>query len=183
MIPTSCFIEALVLAEKGISGHCHLSHNVKSAAGLQNTQIVERAKWIGRSTYILKRSNNEQLNDVALDEDLGIVAGSSVAGGGSTAEEEPVVDSKFRNASVQAEDEPDPTKTIISEDTDTPPVLPYEPPKKPPEPIYRRRGDMIRDELRTKIHRLMVESKVEAMSTNALIRFNLLRDGYYHMPT
>ena len=183
MIPTACFTEALVLAEKGMSGHCHLSHNAKTAAGLQNTQVVERAKWIGRPTYILKRSNNEQLSDVALDEDLGIVAGSSVAGGGPAMNAEPAADAKFRHASVQAEDEPDPTKTIISEETDTPPIPPYEPPKKPPEPIVRRRGDMIRDELRTKIHRLMFESKVEAISNNALLRFNLLREGYYHMPS
>ena len=182
MIPSACFTEALVLAEKGLSGHCHLSHSVKSAAGLQNTHIVERAKWIGRPTYILKRSNNEQLTDVTLNEDLAIAAGSAVAGGGTMAESEPEVDAKFRNASVQAVEDADPTKIVVSEETDTPPVPPYEAPKKPPEPIVRRRGDMIRDELRTKIHRILTESKVEAISNNALLRFNLLRQGYYHMP-
>ncbi len=183
VIPTACFTEALVLAERGVPGHCHLSHNAKSAAGLQGANVLERAKWIGRPTYILKRSNAEQLADVTLDEDLGIVAGSATAGGGVASDAEPPEDAKFRHASSQVEEEPDPTKTVVSEETDTPPVPPYEAPKKPPEPIVRRRGDMIRDDLRTKIHTLLVEAKVEAISSNALLRFNLLREGYYHMPT
>jgi CheY-like chemotaxis protein len=182
MIPTACFVEALVLAEKGISGHCHISPNVKSAANLG--QVLERAKWIGRSTYILKRTNNDVIDDVILDEDLGMAAGSVAAGGGDGGAEADSggPNSKIPHAYTQTEEEIDPTKIVVSEEADTAPMIPYEPPKKPPEPIVRRRGDMIRDELRQKIHRLMLGSQVEAISGNALLRFKLLMDGNYHMP-
>jgi len=86
------------------------------------------------------------------------------------------------HAYTQTEEEIDVTKVVISEGADTPPVVPYEAPKKPPEPIVRRRGDMIRDELRQKIHRLTLASQVESLSKNALLRFNVLREGNYHIP-
>jgi hypothetical protein len=173
MIGTSCLIESLVLAEKGIAGHGHLSYLMKSASGLQASQVGERAKFNGRTTFILKRTAAETIEDVAIPDDLGLLAGASLGSGdGEEDSEDP--DKKHKNQAIQAEDEDRP-KPVICDEADVPPLPEVEPPKKPPEPIVRRRGDMIREELRSRIQRLMIESQVETISGNAGLRFQTLQ--------
>lgn len=173
-ISTGCYIESLVLAEKGIPGHGHMSYLMKSAASLQPAQVVERAKFNGRATYILKKTAAENLPDATLNEDLGMCAGSEVQG-----TQENVDTTGPRSACIQACDDDDDSKHVqMGAEADVPPIPPVEPPKKPLEPIVRRRGDMIREELRSRIQRLMVESQVEMISGNSALRFQTLRAMY-----
>lgn len=173
-ISTPCYIESLVLAEKGLPGHAHLSYLIKSASGLQPAQVAERAKFNGRVTYILKKNAAETLTDILLPEDLGQLVGSAT----NAIDDEPQQSGDGpRNIGIQAEDDDRP-KQVESEEADVPPIPPVEPPKKPPEPIVRRRGDMIREELRSRIERLMIESQVETISGNALLRHQTLQALY-----
>jgi hypothetical protein len=143
---------------------------MKSASGLQPAQVAERAKFNGRVTYILKKSADETLDNILIPDDLGPLTGSATD---AVEGEEPQTGDGPRNIGIQAEDEDRPKK-IDTEEADTPPVPPVEPPKKPPEPIVRRRGDMIREELRSRIERLMIESQAETLSGNALLRHQTL---------
>ena len=180
-IATGCFIESLVLAERGVGGYCHLSYMVKSAANIPADKVVERARFNGRPTFILKKSASDPLSDVLIPEDLGIIAGSTLA-----SSDDDAADSgdgtRPRNIGIQVAEEQDPTKKVQSTEADTPPIPPVEPPKKPPEPIVRRRGDMIREELRARIQRLMVESEAETISGNSLLRFQTLNALYAPRP-
>lgn len=135
-ISTSCFIESLVLAEKGLPGHAHLTYLMKSASGLQPAQVAERAKFNGRVTYILKKSAAVTLDNILIPDDLGPLAGSATD---AVEDEAPQTGDGPRNIGIQAEDEDRPEE-IDTEEADTPPVPPVEPPKKPPESIVRRRG-------------------------------------------
>jgi hypothetical protein len=174
-IATTCYIESLVLAEKSLPGHAHLSYLLKSAAGLQASQVAERGKFNGRATFILKKAASETLQDILIQEDLGPLAGAA----GQEADTDDIqtgVDGR-RTVGVQAEDDDKPAP-VVSEEAEVPPLPVVEPPKKPPEPIVRRRGDMIREELRSRIERLMIESEVEAISGNALLRHQTLQALY-----
>ena len=174
-IGTSCFIESLVLAEKGLPGHGHLSYLVKSAANLQPAQVSERAKFNGRITYILKRNTSETLQDISLPDDLGPLAGAATDS--TIGEESENIGDGPRNYGCQVEDGEKPPP-VVSEESEVPPLPAVEPPKKPPEPIVRRRGDMIREELRSRIQRLMIESQVETISGNADLRYKTLHALY-----
>jgi hypothetical protein len=90
----------------------------------------------GRVTYILKKSAAVTLDNILIPDDLGPLAGSATD---AVEDEAPQTGDGPRNIGIQAEDEDRPEE-IDTEEADTPPVPPVEPPKKPPESIVRRRG-------------------------------------------